>query len=302
MARKQPKFLEKNLWGEFIEEPEPQPSNGIIPLDFEGHGIRIRIINGVTYGCLSDIARTVELGNAPQIATRLDDDEKTTITNNDSGGRAHKLIFVNQFGLYRLLATARTKKDGKDKDVLKRFQRWLFHEVIPSIINTGSYCVDQRIPRTQKRNRCDLPTAKVRVKQIDWNKAKKVQVADDGGSPRDMMAIHIANMKGGLDKTPKELREMLGQKDGETPLDKMELLPLSNNLHSKILTDRLIVELKKTGHDVPLEDQPGLYEATAREVAQAARAKFGPDYHYGIIDHPKRGPIIDITKALPSPC
>jgi anti-repressor protein len=86
-----------------------------------------------------DVCEILEIGNPSQALSRLDDDEKATITTNDSGGRPYKLSLVNEPGLYSLILTSR-------KPEAKAFKRWITHEVIPSIRKTGSYSL--QIPKT----------------------------------------------------------------------------------------------------------------------------------------------------------
>ncbi|PSB29920.1 BRO-N domain-containing protein [Stenomitos frigidus] len=62
----------------------------------------------------------------------LDDDEKDNIRIPDTIGRSRKTIIVNEAGLYRLIFKSR-------KAEAKTFQRWVFHEVLPSIRKYGCY-------------------------------------------------------------------------------------------------------------------------------------------------------------------
>ena len=62
----------------------------------------------------------------------LDDDEKDNIRILDTIGRSRKTIVVNEAGLYRLIFKSR-------KEEAKTFQRWVFHEVFPSIRKYGCY-------------------------------------------------------------------------------------------------------------------------------------------------------------------
>ncbi|MCC5637786.1 hypothetical protein LC593_18455 [Nostoc sp. CHAB 5844] len=61
----------------------------------------------------------------------LEDDEMGNGNVVTPGGK-QKMLTVTESGLYRLIFKSR-------KPVAKRFQRWVFHEVLPSIRKTGSY-------------------------------------------------------------------------------------------------------------------------------------------------------------------
>jgi prophage antirepressor-like protein len=65
----------------------------------------------------------------------LEDDEKGTAIVSTPGGE-QEMLTVTEPGLYRLLSKSR-------KPIAKRFQRWVFHQVLPSIRKTGSYSLPQ---------------------------------------------------------------------------------------------------------------------------------------------------------------
>lgn len=92
----------------------------------------------------ADVCKVLEIGNVSQAVSRLDDDEKSDITTNDtsSNGVTQKrsMTIVNESGLYSLILTSR-------KPEAKAFKKWITSEVLPSIRKTGSYSVQQtRIP------------------------------------------------------------------------------------------------------------------------------------------------------------
>ena len=83
--------------------------------------------------CGIDCCRAMELGNAPETMRRLEADEKLTIKISD-GQRPTRAIFVTEPGLYKLIMRS-------NKPVAREFQRWVCHEVLPSIRRTGCYSV-----------------------------------------------------------------------------------------------------------------------------------------------------------------
>lgn len=78
----------------------------------------------------------------------LDDDEKGTAIVSTPGGE-QEVLTVNEPGLYRLIFKCRKK-------VAKRFQRWVFHDVLPSIRKTGKYELAQA--PSQPSSALQLPT------------------------------------------------------------------------------------------------------------------------------------------------
>ena len=82
-----------------------------------------------------DVCKILELDNVSQALSRLDDDERGSIILNEGtspkGGSPVRAV-VNEFGLYRLIMSSRTP-------AAKKFQRWVYHEVLPSIRKYGYY-------------------------------------------------------------------------------------------------------------------------------------------------------------------
>lgn len=98
--------------------------------------VRVTQLNGEPWFFASDICRALDIINPSMALTRLDDDEKMTIklTESHSGkrGGAQKYNVVNEPGLYSLVF-------GSKKAEAKSFKRWITHEVIPIIRQTGGY-------------------------------------------------------------------------------------------------------------------------------------------------------------------
>lgn len=89
----------------------------------------------------ADVCKVLEIGNVSQAVSRLDDDEKTLISNDGQEFQsAPTMTIVNESGLYSLIMKSR-------KPEARSFQKWITSEVLPSIRKTGSYSVQQtRIP------------------------------------------------------------------------------------------------------------------------------------------------------------
>lgn len=83
--------------------------------------------NGDPWFVAKDVCAILELANITEALRSLDDDEKTNLRIPEvgqNGGRTP--IIVSEPGLYKLIM--RSRKPGA-----KEFQRWLTHEVLPSI-------------------------------------------------------------------------------------------------------------------------------------------------------------------------
>lgn len=112
--------------------------------------IRTLLINGEPWFVAADVCRALEINNASQALTRLDNDEKTTIILNEGNTGAvsdgwikNEVNIVNEPGLYRLIFASR-------KPEALKFQRWVYHEVLPSIRKTGGYQVSGAVLPSQK--------------------------------------------------------------------------------------------------------------------------------------------------------
>ena len=112
--------------------------SNLIPHVFNDISIRTTEINGQIWFVATDVCKALEISNPRQAITRLDDDEKTTVTNNDAqaGQGAQVYNIINESGLYSLILRSR-------KAEAKRFKKWITAEVLPSIRKTGSYQAPQ---------------------------------------------------------------------------------------------------------------------------------------------------------------
>lgn len=92
--------------------------------------IRTIMVDGEPWFVASDICKALGLTNPTVSVQRLDDDEraKFNLGVHDSDGTN----CVNEYGLYNLILASR-KKEAKE------FKRWITHEVVPQIRQTGSY-------------------------------------------------------------------------------------------------------------------------------------------------------------------
>ena len=95
-----------------------------------GH-IRVEMVNGEPWFVAKDIARALGYGHTPHMTRRLDDDEKGVRSVDTPGGK-QPLTVINEPGLYAAVL-------GSKISEAKAFQRWVTHEVLPSIRRTGGY-------------------------------------------------------------------------------------------------------------------------------------------------------------------
>lgn len=113
--------------------------NDLTIFNFNNKEVRTILINNEAWFIAKDVCDVLDLGNPSQALSRLDDDEKNTITLNEGIGNPEKSI-VNEYGLYSLVLSSR-KKEAKE------FKRWVTHEVLPSIRKHGAYATEQTVER-----------------------------------------------------------------------------------------------------------------------------------------------------------
>lgn len=115
---------------------------------FEGHQVRFVGTAENPEWVAADVCSILGLDTSIAINGRpdrpnsgLDFDEKGTAIVSTLGGN-QEMLTVTEPGLYRLLSSK------SRKPIAKRFQRWVFHQVLPSIRKTGSYSLqDAQIER-----------------------------------------------------------------------------------------------------------------------------------------------------------
>lgn len=132
--------------GEQSDASPTQPgSRAVAAFHFEGHDVRIVNRDGTPWErgsglkphwVLVDACRAVGIGNAPMVASRLDDDEKYAINIADGMGRLQQTTIVTRPGLTKVL---RESRKPEAKAAADRFDRWVRHDVLEQVYETGAY-------------------------------------------------------------------------------------------------------------------------------------------------------------------
>ena len=112
-------------------------NNEIQRFDFKGESLRaLTNMAGEPWFVLKDCMSILDLGNPTETVKMFDDDEFSTTEVIDSIGRRQQAYIISEPGLYRLVMRSR-------KPEAKEFQRWVTHEVLPSIRKHGGYMAGQ---------------------------------------------------------------------------------------------------------------------------------------------------------------
>lgn len=108
-------------------------NNEIRKFDFRGASLRTLTDEaGEPWFVAKDVCDILEISNPSDALKRLDDDERSRV----NLGRQGETNIVNEAGLYVLVL-------GSRKPEAHEFQRWVTHEVLPSIRKHGGYMVGQ---------------------------------------------------------------------------------------------------------------------------------------------------------------
>ena len=79
----------------------------------------------------ADVCKALEIVNNRDAIARLDEDEKGVASTDTPGGK-QEVAIINEPGLYSLVL-------GSRKPEAKEFKRWVTHEVLPALRQTGEY-------------------------------------------------------------------------------------------------------------------------------------------------------------------
>jgi len=101
---------------------------------YEDKPVRTVVVNGEPWFVAKDVCDVLEIANSSDALKRLDEDEVDSTEVTDALGRKQVTNIVNEPGLYALIL-------GSRKPEAKLFQRWVRHEVLPAIRQTGMYAV-----------------------------------------------------------------------------------------------------------------------------------------------------------------
>lgn len=112
----------------------------IQPFEFELNQVRALTDGDEVMFVASDIAKILGYGSAKDMARNLDSDEKGMHQVPTPRGGVQNMTVITESGLYRAILNRELGYlDGEQREFVKRFQRWVTHEVLPTIRKTGGY-------------------------------------------------------------------------------------------------------------------------------------------------------------------
>lgn len=133
----------------------------IQPFEFEGNKVRALANGDEVVFVASDIAKILGYRDAANLARNLDDDERGIHEVSTPSGTQNMTV-LTELGLYRAILNREIAyvKEPEAQAFVKRFQRWVTHEVLPQIRKTGGY-----IPTSESDSDEDIMARAVLVAQ-----------------------------------------------------------------------------------------------------------------------------------------
>lgn len=296
--RKTKRPVQLVMWNGIPSEPVPRREETTEVLAFEGTDFTFNVQRDDTWIQAETICTFAGVLQSSQAVERLDDDEKRVFSIHTNRG-PRKAWFVNEAGFYRLILSARLRKDHPRYEQIKRFRRWVTHEVLPEIRRTGTYRpkAQGRQAEVMKELGCDAETAKVRCEQYAVNLGENRRLASEGAKPHDLKNWHNAAYRGMCGMEASDLRRQMGLKSKKPPFQHMDKVPMVANLGSKILAGRIARNRSEAGQPMTLAEQAELIESVARETIHHHLRQIGDGAALALVDDPKRGRIRDVVQV-----
>lgn len=127
--------------------------------------IRTFVKNGEYWFVGRDVCNAFQDKNPNRSIGRIDDCDKRSLKIKDSLGREQTVTVINESGLYALLFAMQPQKANKDGvsnaypmevqeriEKLRRFKRWVTHDVLPTLRKTGSYSMNPQENKPDTQN------------------------------------------------------------------------------------------------------------------------------------------------------
>lgn len=197
----------------------------IQPFEFEHNQVRALTDGDEVMFVASDIAKILGYRGAANLTRTLDADEKGTHEVSTLGGTQNMTV-LTESGLYRAILNREIAyvKEPEAQAFVQRFQRWVTHEVLPSIRRTGGYIPtgdadnDEDImaravliaQKTIERKNQQLKAKDAQIRELE----PKAKALDDFTNVPDALLVREAAKllsNAGTPTGEKELREWLSQ-------------------------------------------------------------------------------------------
>lgn len=113
-------------------------NNALQVFNFEKRDIRVVMKDGEPWWVAKDVCDVLEIQNARDAVSALDDDERNTVGISDGNRGNPNMNVINESGLYTLIMRS-------NKPEAKRFRKWVTSEVLPTIRKHGAYMTPAKL-------------------------------------------------------------------------------------------------------------------------------------------------------------
>lgn len=103
--------------------------------------VRMFVENGKSWFCATDIATSLPYANPRKAIIDHCKSQGVTLRDTPTNSGIQQMKFISEGNIYRL--TAKSQMPRADE-----FENWIFDEIVPSVVNTGSYSVQPQTPKT----------------------------------------------------------------------------------------------------------------------------------------------------------
>lgn len=149
----------------------------IQPFEFEHNQIRAFADGDEVMFVASDIAKTLGYGSTKDMARKLNSYEKGKRQVPTPRGYMQNMTVITDAGLYHAILNRELGYlDGKQEEFVKRFQRWVTYEVLPSICKRGA-----RTLQSTPANTLPNPSTTLDTFNFENNTVRIIQ--DEHGNP-----------------------------------------------------------------------------------------------------------------------
>lgn len=157
---------------------------------YDGRDVRTVNVAGEPWFVAADVAGILGYSVAKDMARSLDDDEKDGRPVPTPGGDQMMLV-ISEAGLFKALIQRQTGRmvDDARRAQVKAFQRWVTHDVLPTIRRTGRYGADLDML-------ANLPSSQ--MLQLAAEAAKRAEQAEaqiERDKPKVLFADSVATSK-----------------------------------------------------------------------------------------------------------
>lgn len=106
---------------------------------YEPNEVRISLHNNEPYFCLKDVCDALGIKNSRDVLAKSLDEKGVEKIYTPTDGGEQEIVFINEPNLYRVIFRSNKKE-------AKKFQDWVFNDVLPSIRKNGIYVPTTETP------------------------------------------------------------------------------------------------------------------------------------------------------------